>query len=79
MVMGDSIWDDSNVQIAWTDNNDNVFSVATKEKIATVRNGELYSLQGEPLNIHLQSRGVGVGNADALRRLKELARGSAKE
>jgi hypothetical protein len=53
--MTDFVWDAKGKQIAWIDRNHDVFSVATKEKFATVRNRELYSLQGERLNLHLQS------------------------
>ncbi len=57
-----------------------VFSAATRQKIATVREGNLYSLTGEPLNLALElleggePRGIGgERQTDALARFKKLA------
>jgi hypothetical protein len=45
------IWDRrSGKQIAWIENDHDVYSVVTKRKFATVRDGKLYSLSGEFLN-----------------------------
>ena len=60
-----------------------VFSAATKQKIATVREGNLYSLMGEPLNLSLELleggelHGISVERqADAVARFKRLAGGA---
>ncbi len=39
--------------IAWIKNGDELYSVASRRKFATIRNGELYSLTGEPLGLTL--------------------------
>ena len=50
------IWDrQSGKQIAWIENDHDVYSVVTKRKFATVRDGKLYSLSGEFLNVHLDN------------------------
>jgi hypothetical protein len=50
------IWDrQSGKQIAWIKNDHDVYSVVTKRKFATVRDGKLYSLSGEFLNVHLDN------------------------
>jgi len=65
-------------QIGWIENGD-VFSVATKQKFATVdENGGMYALDGQALNLHLETVNGGgrVGaesHADALERIKKLA------
>ena len=45
----------SGEQIAWIENDHDVYSVVTKRKFATVRDGKLYSLSGEFLNVHLDN------------------------
>jgi hypothetical protein len=79
--MTDFVWDAKGMQIAWIDRNHSVFSVVTKEKFATVRDRELYCLQGRPLNLRLQTldaQVIGLGNEegepDAISRFKKLAR-----
>ena len=75
------IWDDSGNQIGWIED-DKVFSVATKLQFATLdESGTLYSLNGQSLNLHLETVNGGgrVGaesNSSAIARLKELAAGS---
>jgi len=50
------IWDrQSGKQIAWIENDHDVYSVVAKRKFATVRDGKLYSLSGEFLNVHLDN------------------------
>jgi hypothetical protein len=46
-IVSDYIWSDDG-----TMENDEVFSIATKQKIAIWRGRELFSLQGEPLKLH---------------------------
>jgi hypothetical protein len=59
--MSDFIWDGiTGQQLAWI-NNGGVFSVTTKQKVARVRDGELYSVKGERLNLRLQHRGCPPG------------------
>jgi hypothetical protein len=75
------IWDrNTGRQLAWIQNDRDVYSVETGKKFATVRDRELFSLQDEPLNLHLQDlhgQGVGQvgkeGESDVLRRFKKLA------
>jgi len=79
--MNETIWDKrTGKKIGWVADSRNVFSSATKQKIATVREGNLYSLTGEPLNLSLElleggePRGIsGERQADALARFKKLA------
>ena len=80
-----AIWDrETGKQIAWVENGHDVYSLATERKFATVReNGNLYSLDGHFLNVHLQNldsdRSELVGTASdskALARFMELASGS---
>jgi hypothetical protein len=50
------IWDQkSGKQIAWIENDRDVYSVATKQKFAMVRDGRLYALNGQFLNVHLET------------------------
>lgn len=75
------IWDSrTGDQIAWIQDDGDVFSVATKRKFATVRGSDLYSLSGQFLGVHLEN--INGGNADiadvdtdgeALVRFKKLA------
>lgn len=39
--------------IAWIANGDELYSVATRRKVATIRDGELYSLAGVSLGLTL--------------------------
>ena len=56
--MSDFIYDGiSGRQLAWIDN-DELFSAESGQKFATVRDGELYSLDGERLGLHLRSLGL---------------------
>jgi hypothetical protein len=56
--MSDHIWDGiTGRQLAWIDKGV-LFSVETEQECATVRDGELYSLKGERLGLHLQSLGA---------------------
>lgn len=53
--MNEAIWDRSTgKQVGWVTDRRDVFSSATKQKIATVRDGNLYSLTDEPLNLSLE-------------------------
>jgi hypothetical protein len=45
-------------QLAWIDNDGVLFSAETGQKCATVRDGELYSMNGERLGLNLQSLGA---------------------
>jgi hypothetical protein len=84
--MNEAIWDRGTAeQIGWVADSRDVFSSATKQKIATVRDGNLYSLTGEPLNLSLDlleggaSRGVSPeGRADAVARFKRLTGGDGQ-
>jgi hypothetical protein len=83
--MNEAIWDRSTgKQIGWVADGSDVFSSVTQLKIATVRDSNLYSLTGEPLNLSLElleggaSRGVSPERqADAVARFKKLAGGDA--
>jgi hypothetical protein len=70
----------SGEQIAWIENDHDVYSVVTKRKFATVRDGKLYSLSGEFLNIHLDNLHSenadlvsGARDTEALAGFKKLA------
>lgn len=78
--MNEAIWDrKTGKQLGWVADERDVYSSATKQKIATVRDGNLYSLTGEPLNLSLEllegaSRGTSPERqADAIARFKRLA------
>ena len=83
--MNEAIWDrNTGKQIGWVADGHDVFSAATEQKIAMVRDGNLYSLTGDPLNLSLEvleggaSRGVSAERqADAIARFKKLAGGNA--
>jgi len=64
--MSDYIYDETGKQLAWIENGDIFIAEGGKRKIATVRDGELYSLQGKPLDLFLRGTGViGLdGNAE---------------
>jgi len=68
-------------QIGWIENG-NVFSVATKLKFATLdENGNLYSPDGEPLNLRLETvngggRIVAESHSSAIARFRKPADGS---
>jgi hypothetical protein len=79
--MRELIWDrKTGKQIGWVEEGRDVFSSTTEQKIATVREGNLYSLTGEPLNLSLELLEGGEPRsnsaerqADALARFKKLA------
>ncbi len=56
--MSGYIYDENGKQLAWIENGDIFAASEGKRKIATVRNGQLYSLQGEPLDLFLEGTGV---------------------
>lgn len=56
--MSDHIYDENGKQLAWIENGDIFAAAQGKRKIATVRNGELFSLQGRPLDLFLRGTGV---------------------
>jgi hypothetical protein len=56
--MSDYIYDENGKQLAWIENGDIFVAAEGKRKIATVRNGQLYSLRGEPLDLFLVGAGV---------------------
>jgi hypothetical protein len=64
--MSDYIYDENGKQLAWIENGDIFVAADGKRKIATARDGRLYSLQGEPLDLFLEGAGVvGLdGNAE---------------
>jgi hypothetical protein len=78
------IWDrKTGEQIAWIKDEIDVYSVATEQPFAKLLGGELYSLSGVLLNVHLESlHGDNVdladtgSDADAVARFKKLASGS---
>ncbi|MGX1320755.1 hypothetical protein AB7M17_004208 [Bradyrhizobium sp. USDA 377] len=72
--MSDYIYDENGKQLAWIENGDIFVAAEGKRKIATVRNGQLYSLQGEPLDLFLKGTGViGLdGNAETPLEFKKL-------
>jgi hypothetical protein len=83
--MSDFLFDKHGQNFAWIENGRKVFDVETKRQFATVgENGNLYSLNGEFLNMHLRDLHVadahgshsGTSTADAAARLKNLARKS---
>jgi len=56
--MSDFIYDGiTGRQLAWIDNNGVVFNVDGQKRM-TARDGELYSLDGERLGLHLRSLGA---------------------
>jgi hypothetical protein len=80
VVTSGFIWDGQD-KIGWIENGD-VFSVATKEKFATLdENGNLYTLDGQSLNLRLETVNGGgrIGaesHSDAIARFRNLAGGS---
>jgi hypothetical protein len=73
--MREAIWDKTTGdQLGWVEDGD-VFSCETENKIATMRDGNLYSLTGELLDMSLQlleSAGGGERQANAVARFKKL-------
>ena len=75
------IWDrKSGEQIAWIANDHDVYSIATKQKFATVRDGKLYALNGQFLNVYLENLHDGgadlasnASDTEALAQFKKLA------
>jgi hypothetical protein len=75
-LMNDYLYDAHGQQFAWIENGRDVFDNKTREKYATVgENGNLYSLKGEFLNIHLENinGGGSTSNPDTVVKLKKLA------
>jgi hypothetical protein len=78
--MNEAIWDrKTGKQLGWVADGRDVYSSTTKQKIATVRDGNLYSLSGESLNLSLELLEGGMPRgtsperqADALARFKKL-------
>jgi hypothetical protein len=70
--MADFIWDrKSGDQIAWIENDHDVYSAVTKQKFATVRDRKLYALDGQFLNLHLENlHGEGADLASSENTLK---------
>jgi hypothetical protein len=70
------IWDhETGKQLAWIDDAAAVFSAKTGEQVATTRDGQLHSPEGEPLKIYLRSEGESVlpsGDSDGLNKLRKL-------
>jgi hypothetical protein len=77
--MNEAIWDKrTGKQLGWVADGRDVFSCETEKKIATLRDGNLYSLKGEPLNISLGlleggDAQSGEQQSDAVARFKKLA------
>jgi hypothetical protein len=77
VVTSGSIWVGTD-EIGWIENG-NVFSVATKLKFATLDdNGDLYSVDGESLNLHLETvngggRIAAGSHPHAIARFRKLA------
>jgi len=74
--MSDYLYDEHGHQFAWIENGRDVFDNKTREKFATVGgNGNLYSLKGEFLNIHLENNNGGgrVSTPNTVVTLKNLA------
>ena len=79
------IWDrKSGKQIAWIEKDRDVYSVVTKQKFATVRDGKLYALNGQFLNVHLENLhdggfdlASGGNDTEALAKFKKLADANA--
>jgi hypothetical protein len=71
--MTDFIWDRrTGEQLGWIVKKGDVFSVATKAKVATTRGRQLYSLNGTPMNLHLADLGpADVETPAAFRELLE--------
>lgn len=72
--MSDYIYDENGKQLAWIEIGDIFVAAEGKRKIAIVRNGRLYSLQGEPLDLFLKGTSIiGLdGNAETPVEFKKL-------
>ena len=72
--MSDYLYDENGKQLAWIENGDIFTAAPEKRKIATVSNGQLYSLCGEPLGLFLVGTGVvGLdGNSETPVEFKKL-------
>jgi hypothetical protein len=72
--MSGYIYDENGKQLAWIENGDIFAAAPEKRKIATVSNGQLYSLRGEPLDLFLVGTGVvGLdGNSETPVEFKKL-------
>jgi hypothetical protein len=77
--MNEPIWDKkTGNQLGWVADGRDVYSCVNNEKIATLREGNLYSLSGEPLNMSLSllessDTQSSERQADAIARFKKLA------
>jgi hypothetical protein len=56
--VSDYICDENGKQLAWIENGDIFAASEGKRKIATVHDGQLYSLKGDPLDLFLVGTGV---------------------
>jgi hypothetical protein len=66
---------DDDRYVAWVEDG-GVFTDSTKkQKIGTERDGNLYSLDEKPLDMHLSDFNAGKPDTGALARLKKLAKG----
>ena len=64
----------SGARIAWVENGDELYSVATRRKFATIKNGVAYSLTGEPLGLTLADLNSQMtSDPDLLAHFKALA------
>jgi hypothetical protein len=76
--MSDHIWDrKTGEQIAWVENGCDVYSVATMQKFATVRDGKLYALNRQFLKLYLENLQADLVSSgkdtEALAKFKRLA------
>jgi hypothetical protein len=69
-MAADFLWDDQRI-VARVENGE-VFSADDNNKIATLRDGQLYTLSGEPTGIYLQHLEHGSGSPAALAALRKL-------
>jgi hypothetical protein len=78
--MSEYIYDENGKQLAWIESSDVFAEVGSKRKIATVRDGRLYSLRGEPLDLFLRGTEViGLdGNAGTHGEIQEALRDRMK-
>ena len=68
--MTDNIWNDNGKHLAWITATGDVFSVSTKQKIATLRGSQMYALDGTLLPSHLET--VGLVRAEGATTPKEF-------
>jgi hypothetical protein len=70
-MVANFLYDDQKL-VARIDEKGDVFSDADDQKVATVRDGQLYTLRGEPTGLFLQELEKGRASPDALQKLKKL-------